>query len=305
MSDKILTIIELDNYPEHVVERATWLAVQTNADIELLLCDPTASYLREVFTVSNEVRELVREIDSVEQAALEDLAKAPRSRGLEVETIVSHERPIHDVVINRALEIGPKFVVKGTHYHSPAERATFSDADWQLMKKLDYPLWFVKPSDWKAQPLIVAAVDPTHERDENALLDTRIVAMARSIADACEGRVELLHTYQRLVEIGSRAMWTFKPVKLPIDELDEKIRSEHRSKLDRFARDCGIPDEAVHQLPGRTHELLPSFAQSHGANLIVMGALARSGLKRRFIGNTAARVLDHLPCDVLVIPPQT
>ena len=61
----------------------------------------------------------------------------------------------------------------------------------------------------------------------------------------------------------------------------------------------------MHQLPGRAHELLPSFAQSHGASLIVMGALSRSGLKRRFIGNTAARVLDHLPCDVLVIPPQT
>ena len=60
---------------------------------------------------------------------------------------------------------------------------------------------------------------------------------------------------------------------LTIVELDKRIRDEHRAKLD--------------------------------ASLIVMGALARSGLTRRYIGNTAARVLDHLPCDVLAIPPQT
>ena len=304
MSDKILTVIELDNYPERVVARATWLAGKTGADIELLLCDPTASYLRTAFTVSNEARELVSDIDGLERSILDTLAAEPRSKGLQVNTAISHERPIHDVIIERALDTAPTFVIKGTHYHTPAERATFSDTDWQLMKKLDYPLWFVKPSEWKPQPLIVAAVDPMHERDESALLDARIVAMARTIANACDGRIELLHTYQRLVEIGSKAMWTFKPVELSIDELDEKIRDEHRDKLDRFALDCGIPDDAVHQLPGRAHELLPSFANSQGASLIVMGALARSGSRRRFIGNTAARVLDHLPCDVLVIPPQ-
>jgi universal stress protein E len=34
-----------------------------------------------------------------------------------------------------------------------------------------------------------------------------------------------------------------------------------------------------------------------------MGAVSRSGLKRVFIGNTAERVLDELPCDVLVVKP--
>jgi len=191
--------------------------------------------------------------------------------------------------------------VKGTHYHSPAERATFADTDWQLMKKLDYPLWFVKPVDWKDKPVIVAAVDPTHEKDKAARLDRLIVETAQSLASACNGQVELVHTYQRLVEIGSRAMKTFKPVKLPIDELDKKIRDEHRKALDAFAAETGVADKNVHQLPGRAHELLPTFAKTHGASLMVMGALSRGGIARRYIGNTAARVLDHLPCDVLVV----
>ena len=302
MSETVLTIIELDNYPEDVVARATWLARLMNCDLELLLCDPTTSFLSEMFIISSEVRDLAEDIEDAQKKALLELAKIGEAAGLEVTTHTSHERPVADAVISRAMDVDPMFVVKGTHYHSPAERATFADTDWQLMKKLDYPLWFVKPVAWKDEPLIVAAVDPTHEKDREARLDRLIVETAQSLATASNGKVELVHTYQRLVEIGSRAMKTFKPVKLPIDELDKKIRDEHRKALDAFASETGIAEENVHQLPGRAHELLPMFAQTHGASLMVMGALSRGGITRRYIGNTAARVLDHLPCDILVVP---
>jgi len=302
MRHKVLTVIELDNYPEDVVTRATWLARLTNSDLELLLCDPTTSFLSEIFIVSTEVQQLANDIHAAQEEALQDLAQSVEAKGITVTTRTSHERPLADAILGRAIEIDPAYVVKGTHYHSPAERATFADSDWQLMKKLDFPLWFVKPVEWKEKPLIVAAVDPTHDKDTEAKLDRRIVTTAQTLAAACGGRVELVHTYQRLVEIGSRAMKTFKPIKLSIDELDEKIRDEHRRKLDAFAHDCGVEKKAVHQLPGRAHELLPMYAQTHGANLMIMGALSRSGIKRRYIGNTAARVLDHLPCDVLVVP---
>ena len=301
MSETVLTIIELDNYPEEVVARAAWLARLMACDLELLLCDPTTSFLSEVFIISSEVRDLAKDIEEAQKTALRDLAKTAESSGLKVVTHISHERPVADGIISRAMDLEPMFVVKGTHYHSPAERATFADTDWQLMKKLDYPLWFVKPVTWKDKPVIVAAVDPTHEKDKAARLDRLIVETAQSLASACNGQVELVHTYQRLVEIGSRAMKTFKPVKLPIDELDKKIRDEHRKALDAFAAETGVADKNVHQLPGRAHELLPTFAKTHGASLMVMGALSRGGIARRYIGNTAARVLDHLPCDVLVV----
>ena len=304
MSRKVLTILEPENYPEDVVARAIMLSKTTDSDLELLLCDPTTSFITEVFAVSTEVQALANDIEEAQQGVLEKYANQARQSGVTVTTATTHKRPVADAIVARAITSDPCYVVKGTHYHSPAERATFADTDWQLMKKLDYPLWFVKPVPWKDQPTVVAAVDPMHEKDREALLDRRIVAKAKELASLFEGRVELLHTYQRLVEIGSSAMWAFKPVKLPIDELDQKIRDEHRSKLDALAEQCGIADDAVHQLPGRAHELLPTFARTHGAGVMVMGALARGGIKRRFIGNTAARVLDHLPCDVLIIPAE-
>jgi universal stress protein E len=61
-----------------------------------------------------------------------------------------------------------------------------------------------------------------------------------------------------------------------------------------------IDTAAVNLLPGRTREILPAFARSHNASVVVMGAVARTGLKRRMIGSTAEHVIDHVPCDILI-----
>ena len=75
----------------------------------------------------------------------------------------------------------------------------------------------------------------------------------------------------------------------------------HRARLDELARSNGIDEKHTHQLPGDTKELLPAFARTQGADLVVMGALARWGLKRAILGSTAEKVLDHLPCDILIV----
>ena len=301
MKRGILAVIEPEHYPETVVERAAWLARQLGFELELFLCDPTSAFLSEIFIVSSEVLELTQSMSQAQEELLQQLAEAARRDGATVHTRISRERPVADVVAARAADTEALFVLKGTHHHSAIERASFADTDWQLIRKLGSPLWFVKPTPWKVGPLIVAAVDPMHEKDRPAALDRRIVAVAQAVAAQCNGRVELLHTYHRLVEIGSVANRALNPTKLPLDELDRKIREEHRRALERFAADCGVPGDAIHQLPGRAHELLPTYARTHGASLVVMGALSRSGLKERFIGNTAARALDYLPCDVVVV----
>ncbi len=113
--------------------------------------------------------------------------------------------------------------------------------------------------------------------------------------------MHLFHSYHRLIGIGREATRTFKPITLPVDELSKKISEEHRAQLDKLADAKGVDEEHIHQLPGDTKELLPMFARTHGADLVVMGALARWGLKRAILGSTAEKVLDQLPCDVLIV----
>jgi universal stress protein E len=299
-SRNILAIIEPDSHPQEVVRRATWLAGLYDCSIELLLCDPNISPLGESLFLSNEAAEIKRRIEAAHNEILDELAAIGRDAGIEVDTAILEQRPIADGILARALEIDPRFVVKGIEYHSIAERSIFVDTDWQLLRNCMFPLWLVKPHEMHEELRIVAAVDPTHSHDKPAALDQVIVDAANDVAKRANGDLHLLHTYNRLKGVGSEATFTFKPIVLPVEELDKKIQQEHREHLDALAGTNGIDAEHVHQLPGRTNEILPAFVRSHKMDLVVMGAMARWGIKRAIIGSTAERVLDMLPCDVLI-----
>lgn len=301
MTKPILCIVELDNNPEAVVARAAWLAKLFECDLELVLSEPLQNYLGESFIYILETQMLADTVRAEQEALLERLAKSAEEQGLKVRTSLSTERPEAKMIVSKAEDCDAYFVVKGTHYHTPLERATLAHTDWQLIRELPQPLWFVKGKEWHDSPRIVAAVDPVHSHDKDAKLDREIISSAQKMVEKCDGKLMLFHSYQRLEEIGSRVTWRIKPEKFVVNKLDEKIRAEHREALDSLAEEFGIDADAVHQLPGRTHELLPTFARANGADLIVMGAIARSGLQQRIVGSTAAKTLDHLPCDVLVV----
>ena len=203
-NEKILVIVEPDNHPHEVVDRAGWLAELTGCDLHLLLCDLDVGTLSRGVFVSNESRDLAQQIRTAQQELIDEIALDVRGRGIDVTTNV-------------------------------------------------------------------------------------------------DGEIHLLHTYQRIAGIGREATKTFKPIRLPIDELSKKIQKEHREQLDSLAAANDIDGDHTHQLPGSTRDLLPTFARTHGADVVVMGALARWGLRRMIIGSTAEKVLDHLPCDILIV----
>lgn len=301
MTKPILCVVELENDPQSVVARATWLAKQFSCDLELVLSEPVTNYLGDSFVYLLETQMLAESVRAEQEALLERLAASAEEQGVKVSVSLSNERPEADMIVEKAEACDAYFVVKGTHYHTPLERATLAHTDWQLIRKLTQPLWFVKGKEWHDSPRVVASVDPVHSHDKDASLDREIIRSAQRMVDACDGKLMLFHSYQRLEEIGSRVTWRIKPEKFAVDKLDEKIRAEHREALDSLAKEFGIDADAVHQLPGRTHELLPTFARANGVDLVVMGAIARSGLQRRIVGSTAAKTLDHLQCDVLVV----
>ena len=298
---KILVVVEPDYDPMVVMERAVWLAKLMHCDIQMLLCDPTANPLPIGIIHSDKASELERVIRQVQEGLANELAGKASDAGVAVTVEIVEERPIAEAVLERAEACKPMFVMKGSKYHSDAQRSMLVDTDWHLARACVYPLWFVKASTFEEKPLIVAAVDPTHSHDKSAALDDTIIKAATSVATPLGGEVHLFHSYQRLAGVSKQAIKALEPIKLEIDKIDQKIRKEHRDALDTLAKGNEIADEKVHQLPGRTRELLPSFVRGKNAQLVVMGALSRWGVKRMVIGSTAERVMDHLPCDILIV----
>ena len=51
------------------------------------------------------------------------------------------------------------------------------------------------------------------------------------------------------------------------------------------------------------YPVVSEFSQGLGADLVVMGTVARTGIAGLFIGNTAEAILDQLACSVLAVKP--
>lgn len=300
MSRSILCVIEFGNSPEQVVDRATWLASSLKCNLHLLVCDPVTDYLGNSYVYLFESQHIAETIKQSQDEAVEEMVEKVKAAGVNVEVNRSTERTVAKVIRREAAARKPRYVVKGTHYHSPSERAKLTYEDWELIRDLEYPLWIVKPGEWKEPSVVVAAVDPVHAHDKPAHLDRRIIEQARRVAEFTNGTLKVVHCYQTLEEIGLRATWAFKPQKLPVDELDAKIHKEHEHALKVLAESVDLSQKSAFLMPGRAEDVIPAFAEAQHASLVVMGALARSKLKQRIIGSTAARTLDHMHCDVLI-----
>ncbi len=301
VKDTLLAILELDCIPDTLIARAAWIARKCDYRVHLILFEPNSLALLGRFSVSSEVRQIRQDIEQAQTELVENYANQLRDAHIDVTTSVLQQRPLGDGILKNFTAMKPKLIVKATLFHSAAERGTLLDSDWQLMRACPYPLWLVKADNMAESPLIIAAVDPSNAHDKPAALDYEIVRTAKAIAQCTEGDVHLLHTYARLAGIGAAAGMAFKSGKLPIDEIDARIKSEHRNALDVLAEINGIDLEHTHQLPGRAEEVLPAFARSQNAGLVVMGVLARWGLKRMIIGSTAERVIDHIASDILIV----
>jgi len=283
----ILAILELDSDPDRLVQRATWIARAFECDIHLVLFEPENALLSKLFSVSSEVKSLRREVQGAQERIVEEYADTIRASGVVVETSVLQLRPLGDQILTIADAVKPKVVVKATQYHSIAERSVLVDTDWQLMRTCLYPLWFVKADEIPDRPVIVAAVDPGHSHDKPAALDKEIVGAANVVAAATGGEVHLVHTYEVLAELGVAATWAVKAEKLAVDEIEARMKDEHRKALDKLAAENEIDVESAHLLPGRAHEVLPAFTREKSAGVFVMGALSRWGIKKLVIGSTA------------------
>lgn len=52
---------------------------------------------------------------------------------------------------------------------------------------------------------------------------------------------------------------------------------------------------------GAIESLLAHYVRQHDVDLVVTGSQGRSGLMGLILGSTAARLLDWLPCDTLLM----
>jgi len=89
-------------------------------------------------------------------------------------------------------------------------------------------------------------------------------------------------------------------IDIPVEELVEE-RNTKLEELTALVSDYRLPAEKIHLETGSASEVLGRLARQAEIDIMAMGAISRRGLKRMLIGSTAEDVLEHLPCDMLVV----
>ncbi|MHB8477423.1 MAG: universal stress protein [Steroidobacteraceae bacterium] len=294
----ILVIVDPLVRDQPAVEKAAALARWLGAGIELLICDTKRS--RKAHLEGELPPPGNAPLNDNLAALLERLAEPLRDDGLDVTTHLISGDPLHQAITTWMRNSPADLVVKDTHHHSFAERAFGINTDWHLIRTCPVPLLLTKPKSWSSPPVLMAAVDPVH--DVPVALDQRILNVAASIAKRLNAKLHAIHAYLP----ATVAMAAVGGMTSMMDPSAKALAGEQElrySQIKQLTDQYGIVDGNLHVDAGMAAEYIPRMAAGWHADIVVMGAIVRSGLKCALIGNTAEHVLETLPCDVLVVKP--
>ena len=299
---KILSVIDPTVEDQPALQRAAWLAEATKAELELVVCYYNEYLSGDRLFDSPSLAKARAEVIANQEQYLERLAEPLRQKGIVVKTSATWDHPLYEGVVRQAVESDADIVFKDTHHHSAVTRALLSNTDWNLIRTCPVPLWLVKP-DEAANPTFLAAIDPMNQHDKPAALDDEILNIAKSLSESLGGSTYAFHSYDPQIAVATATANAYIPVSLPFDEIEEQMKEDHEKRFREIVNFHNIDEDKAILASGVTHEELPRVAEEINAGVVVMGAVARNRWKRLFIGATAERTLEHLPCDLLIIKP--
>jgi len=217
-------------------------------------------------------------------------------------------------VIRYCLRHDADLVVKTAERLDGLNRFLFASTDQHLLRKCPCPVWLRLPGAPGTGSTVLAAVDvdetAASEPDTLAGLNRRIVMSALRAAGP-GGTAHLLHVWDMPGE-GLVRLWS------GADSADRVVRdyvagveASLRRGLERLVAEARAaePDlvDAVRLIPrlarGSARTVIPEQVTHLGADLLVMGTIARTGVPGFIIGNTAEDILNGVDCSVMTVKP--
>jgi nucleotide-binding universal stress UspA family protein len=157
-------------------------------------------------------------------------------------------------------------------------------------------------------PVLVARPSPSHGPIVGAtdFSDPSLPALNAAAAEARRLRssLHLIHA----VDVGMLMTGGAQAAALPylegasaiaLEGLDE-LRAAADRRLQESLQEYAVEGQAA-VVSGRAAEGIVEWAETAGAQLVVIGTHGRSGMARLALGGTASAVIERAPCSVLVV----
>jgi universal stress protein E len=283
------------------VTKAAQIAEALGAQLTLFHAVAAPAALANEFAQGQLAVEAPEERDrELQEGALQRIATRLRRRGLRVATIAERDQPPDQAILREAARCDADLVVVEAHPHHRGHGTYLRLTDWELLRRCPQPLLLVKLAAPYRKPRVLVALDPDHTFDKPAVLDAQIVGIGSMVARALRGSLHAVHAY---LPIDPADLNNGLQSSTAMHEAQKSATASAERKLARATRAARIPKARRHLSPRHVPDAIEDIAAATGSSLVVLGSVARSGLKHLLIGNTAERVLDHLASDIMLIKP--
>jgi nucleotide-binding universal stress UspA family protein len=170
-----------------------------------------------------------------------------------------------------------------------------------LLRKSPVPVWVETPRG-DPSPDVAVAVGPFGPLEQP--LNERLIQMAGSLTAIRKGTLHIIHAWR----LEGETMLRRGRIRQPGEYVDRLVEAEYLEAsanvkyLAERAETYGVPYQ-LHLDKGRPTEVIPETIAAIRPGVVVLGTLARTGLRGMFIGNTAEAVLGTVESSVLAAKP--
>jgi universal stress protein E len=232
---------------------------------------------------------------------LEAIARRLRRKGVRVAVSAQWDYPVYEAIIRESRRLAADLIVAEQHAGWRFAGSLLHLTDWELLRLSPVPVLLVKRPGIYRRPVVLAAVDPDHSYGKPARLDADILHTGATLSRALHGALHAVHAYVP-IPVTAFARGTLDS-DATVARLQAQAAALARQKLTRLLAKQPVPESRRHVVGRHPPDAIEEVAARTHSALLVMGAISRSGLKRLLIGNTAEKVLEHLPCDLLIVKP--
>ena len=307
---KILLLADSDRERSTAFLRAVDLAVTNQADLTIVDVVREIPDGMQMAIVALQYDELVDRAVAERREFLEKLTAIGRESNINVSFDVLRGKPFLEIT-RKVMRDGYDLVIKTEDRESGLGKMFFGSTDMHLMRKCPCPVWITKS---KAEPKyrsIIAAVDNDPDEPLTSELNQQILEMAFSLAISEASELHVVNAWYHPYETLLRSPQTG----LSENEIDELIDSEYSARkawLKQLVARFGVSqgkqavdyvEPILHVARGDAAVMVPQLATELGADLVVMGTIARTGMNGLLMGNTAESILSQLDCSVLTVKP--
>lgn len=169
-----------------------------------------------------------------------------------------------------------------------------------LLRKSPVPVWVAR--DTNDRTGVAVAVGPMPEAPTS--LDVSLLEMASSLARIRGEHLHVIHAWR----LEGESMLRSHRLSFADGEVERMVghaRGGAASKVNELLSEVGIDQpHSVHLVKGRPGEVLPTTLDGLRPRVLVMGTLARAGIRGMIIGNVAEQVLAFTDSSVLAAKPE-